>query len=115
MKTFISFALLITSALTFAADKNALCGVNTPRGEQIRLLVALHQADDFDRVHIGAINGSAPRSEDERGAHGFGPHGYENLSITFTDGCNGTATYNHYDASMPMNPMTSLTLKCICK
>lgn len=115
MKLSLALLALCLSGFSLAADHQTLCGVNTPRGEQIRLLVDLHQNDDFDRVRIIAIDGAKPLKEDASGAGGFGPHGYERLSVKLPDGCNGTAVYSHYDAAIPMNPMVNLTLKCICK
>jgi hypothetical protein len=106
----ICFASLSASASTI----QTVCGVNKANGEKIRLSVVLTAEDEFSAPVVEAIDGQAPHRSEENAAYGFGPHGYEYITMDL-DGCSGTAVYSHYNSAMPMNPMENLTLKCICK
>jgi hypothetical protein len=115
---FVGLVNVSTRAHAVAANGKSLCGANTPSA-QIRLALELYQQDEFSTIVVTSVNGVKPgrvdpSSKDSR-ASGFGPHGYESVTLSFTSGCAGTAKYSHFNASRPMMPMEDIQLKCICQ
>ena len=98
-----------------SANLTTVCGVNKVNGEKIRLEIILDKEDEFSNATVLTINDQTPSKLIENGAAGFGYKRYESIKLELDDSCKGSATYKHYDAKMPMNPMEDLVLKCICK
>ena len=119
------FTILFTTQLLKAEDAarkpsqaagniTSTCGFNKKDGEKIRLEIVLNQEDEFSATKVVTINGQKPARLSDSGASGFGPKGYEHITLKL-NGCDGTASYSHFNSGMPMNPMEDLDLKCVCK
>jgi hypothetical protein len=96
-----------------------ICGINkkdvfTNKEEKFRFEISANQEDEFSDVVIETINGQKPKTISKDGAAALDKK-YESIKLNLTDGCIGTALYNHYNSQSPMNPMEKLTLKCICR
>src|SRR4051812_17182094 len=109
MKAFLAMITLsIVSIPAYAAKTTTICGMNKPDGEKIRLVIVLDRQDAFVPSNVVTINGKTPARISADGAFGFGPHGYEHVTLKMTGDCEGTADYSHFNAKNPMNPMENL-------
>lgn len=110
--TILMAALLLSSAQAFAFT--TVCGVRLPNDSLVKLTIEVTQRDAFSDPTISTINGKKPGMLTKNGAARFGYKGYESIELALTDKCVGTAVYNYYDATRPMNPMRKISLKCVC-
>lgn len=112
MKNWILMMTLFLSAPAMAFT--TVCGTRLPNDQLLKLSIELTQRDEFSPATISTINGKKPGMLTAKGAARFGYKGYESIELALTGKCEGTALFNYYDSSRPMNPMRKITLKCIC-